>query len=675
MPSFRAKRSSARRSTEAVLHLDDVRQVIEEVWRPAHFFARSHLHWQHSACEEVPWEVYQGRLLDSAHCWTSQTFEVWNIFWTDDTGRSTEPILSLKLDMAIPQVHVTRALHCYAWEGYNAGGDVYLSRETRKWIRELVGTVHLQRFCNVDDVRDELICLLFQAVVGSSRLPLTSVEAPLPAFSLGELAYFHRPQLAGAQASQPMTTSRDLVELGLHRELSWLEKAKLLETLLRTISTEGIGEAAKLFAQRWSELGHSSREFVALCRTLFNEVALSPYTNFVDNFLAFLRILLSYGPVQMEEIVDLLSYLLRQTARHLTAYDLITFHHRGANYPDALLLDAVLRAYLTLIEGYPELFMPTRSDDGRAQWHKRLRRRALRQGWLLWHFYEGLLVPDAPTSAGENARILPPPHIRVPEEQILVPAKRSKRLFAGKPLGYAGDCSRKVMRLAVDDLQLSEELQELGMAVFLDRPLGAGKAPAQPDRTLLMSYEAFSRSLAQQRLRYLAQDLRLIPNRKDFETHLNILDTMLVQGIPVRATQRHQRPGTVSLDDATRVAEDFLLLRTTRQTLQDFFGQFDFAPLAARFKLEFLDPGRRLLIVRAISVDESKHDVLIVYDANLQRRLELEIDSSSGYRSRAGIEYPAAGLRVLRVWEMAGDPGEMQELSLPGESLIIAPRS
>ena len=31
-----------------------------------------------------------------------------------------------------------------------------------------------------------------QAVVGTSRLPLTSVEAPLPAFTFGQLAYFYR---------------------------------------------------------------------------------------------------------------------------------------------------------------------------------------------------------------------------------------------------------------------------------------------------------------------------------------------------------------------------------------------------------------------------------------------------------------------------------------------------
>ena len=50
-------------------------------------------------------------------------------------------------------------------------------------------------------------------------------------------------------------------------------------------------------------------------------------------------------------------WLLRQLGRHLTAYDLVTFHHRGANYPDALLLDDLLRRYLLRIERTPELFV------------------------------------------------------------------------------------------------------------------------------------------------------------------------------------------------------------------------------------------------------------------------------------------------------------------------------
>src|SRR5262249_35041333 len=157
-------------------------------------------------------------------------------------------------------------------------------------------------------------------------------------------------------------------------------------------------------------------------RALFAEVALSPYTDFVEKTLAFLQLLLERDYFSPADLVDFLSYLLRQLGRHLTAYDLVTFHHFGANYPDALLLDAVLKWYLELIEQHPTLFTSPRSAEA-VEKPPRLRRRALRQGWLLRRTYEGHPVPDAPTSPGENARAWPPPHERVPEEQITNPLK------------------------------------------------------------------------------------------------------------------------------------------------------------------------------------------------------------------------------------------------------------
>src|SRR4029077_11042057 len=134
-----------------------------------------------------------------------------------------------------------------------------------------------------------------------------------------------------------------------------------------------------------------------LMRTMFNEVSLSPWTDFVERALAFVRRLVEGGHLTVAAHVDFLVYGLRQLGRHLTAYDLVTFHHRGANYPDALLLDLVVKEYLRLIELSPELFALEAGDRGR------LRRRALRQGWMLRRHYEGHLVPDAPTSPGENA--------------------------------------------------------------------------------------------------------------------------------------------------------------------------------------------------------------------------------------------------------------------------------
>ena len=206
MPVFRARSQAATRPDGgSPTDLQDVRALISDAMLPAHFYLRRTgvLEWQPACAEEVSWEIYHGRLLDPAHTRERRQFEAWNIFWVDAEGRSAEPILSVKLDKDERQLHVVRAIHCYAWEGYHAGDNVYLSRETRKWLRELVGTIKLRDFTALAEVRDELICLLFQAVVGASRLPLTSVEAPLPAFSLGELAYVYRP----AAGSEPMRCS------------------------------------------------------------------------------------------------------------------------------------------------------------------------------------------------------------------------------------------------------------------------------------------------------------------------------------------------------------------------------------------------------------------------------------------------------------------------------------
>src|SRR5205807_7333977 len=213
--------------------------------------------------------------------------------------------------------------------------------------------------------------------------------------------------------------------------------------------------------------------------TVFNEVSLSPYTDFIDRMLVFLSSLMRRGELSTEASVDFLSYVLRQNVRHLTAYDLVTFHHRGANYPDALLLDAVLKAYLRLIETWPDLFSSAEEDMNQRR--KRMRRRALRQGWLLRRRYEGHPVPETPTSPGENARLLPPSSPRVPEEEILQPDKRRHRLFENDEL----DCNEhaeRVLHQSIRDLDHLEELQELGAALFLDRPLGMFKNPGEPDQ-------------------------------------------------------------------------------------------------------------------------------------------------------------------------------------------------
>jgi hypothetical protein len=281
----------------------------------------------------------------------------------------------------------------------------------------------------------------------------------LPAFSLGDLAYFYQPVCCTAS----MTTAEQLIDRGLVATRSWREKAKLLEAVIRFTAPAGLSAAAQRFAGRWQHLGLSAAQLAALLRTVFNDVALSPYTDFVDKTLAFVEQLVEAAHLTSADQIDFLSFLLRQLARHLTAYDLVVFHHRGANYPDALLLDAVLRAYLALAERHTECFTASAQDTEADAKCKRIRRRALRMGVLLRWQYEGHPVPDAPTSPGENSRVLPAPFGRVPEEQILDPKRRDRQLFASEPLPLT-EFGQALLRQSIADLVHDAELRELGTA-------------------------------------------------------------------------------------------------------------------------------------------------------------------------------------------------------------------
>jgi hypothetical protein len=402
---------------------------------------------------------------------------------------------------------------------------------------------------------------------------------------------------------------------------------------------------------------------------LFNEVALSPYTDLVDKTLAFVDALESQGSISFEGTIDFLGHMLRLLGRHLTAYDLVTFHHRGANYPDALFLDAVLKAYLKQVGRRPEAFLPARADAELARRAKRLRRRALRQGWLLRMRYEGHPVPDAPTSEGENARILPAPHLRVPEEQILQVHRRTKRLYSDDPLSdQLSSTVRDVLQQSVADLADADELRELGMALFLDRPLGIGKLPGEPDQTLLFSYVAFSRSAAERRLDYLATELKLMDAAAHEQKKIHLRELHL-RGVAVESLRTPERPTPVSLADALRAAEDFLILRSTSRTVRDFLHQYNFQEIAKCLVLDFFAHEQPVLVLLGLGATDAERAAITVLDKQLQPRLRLHVDASQGYETRGGCEYPVCGLRVLQAWDADGREIHNTE----GDSLRILP--
>ncbi|HYV38950.1 MAG TPA: hypothetical protein VE988_24915 [Gemmataceae bacterium] len=556
--------------SEAALSYDAIRSHIDDVIGSRHFVASgplSQLECEHQPSETIAWELFRGQLVPAHLTRQQRIFSSWNIFGEDETGRSGEPLLSVKLDRERSELHVVRGLLCYVWEGYDSGGNVYLSREVQRWTQELVGTLSL-RTTQTQDLSGELSRLLYHAVVGTSRLPLTSVQTPLPAWSLGRLGYFHD---------------------GLASSLAIAELApRVLEWLIRSVSPGELAGTVKSYIAQWRGLGKSSQDTMRLFRAMFNEVSLSPYTDFVDKTLEFLRQLVSARHLAIGQQIDFLGWLLRQLARHLTAYDLVTFHHRGANYPDALLLDTALKEYLRLLEAHPALF----NGDGKAA---RLRRRALRAGWLHRRRYEDHPVPDAPTSPGENMRVLPPPHVRVPEEQILNYGKRKKRLYAADPLSnHVGEHSRAIMQQSGRDLRQETELSELGMAIFVDRPL--------PDPSPLLAHEGFSRSLAERALKELARDP--IPGLSAEDTS-QCLALLAQAPIPrgIAATSFAADPGrVVSLADTTKASPDFVILRTLPASVRAFCRRPEVAEIV-RAKGINLDAGEHWLIVANVTAD------------------------------------------------------------------------
>jgi hypothetical protein len=610
-----------------------VGQAIDDLMQPGHFFVAGglRLHWTAARAEDVSWEVFRGCLVPVAQTRQQARFLSWHI--TED-GADT-PLLSVRLDVNAGVVHVTRGILCHVWEGYDSGGGVIESREVQRWTRELVGSAELHRFLDLDELRDELTCLIWQAIVGTSRLPLHSVEAPLPAFSLGQLHYCYRPW--AADVGTPIISGPTLID-GLGRaELSHRERARLLEFVIRAIHpNEGLAAITL-------KLTPYAHEIIPLLRTVFNEISLSPHTGFANVVVNLLDRLHTHRQLGWAERVDVLGLLLRQIGRHLTAYDLITFHHGGANYPDALLLEAVLPTYISYTKPARASTLFTGADR-----EGRLRRRALRQAHLVHRQYLGYRVPEVPTSPGENARVLPLPHRRTPDEQLSQPNRRQKILFEDMDLAkLLGRFVRGLLALSLHDLDERAERLELGIGLFIDRPLGYGKATGEPDLTPMLAHEAFSPSIARRRLlelMQLADELSLdVP--ADFAAAMQqTLDRDTARGLPAGQLAEPARP-TASLADVRRVADDFVIMRTLPGGLGEMLGLFNFSGVQARFDLPMLRAGRRPRVVAM--VQSAPSPVLGFFDDDYQCCLECRVDESEGFFRRAGIELPIAGLRVV----------------------------
>lgn len=565
------------------------------------------------------WEVFRGQLLDPAMTRQERTFLAWPICF-GPASPPHEPDMALLLDQEQGQLHCIRGLRIHGWEAYDEGGAI-LSRPVQKWVAELVGSIELTPALDTGTLAALVKRYLHQAVVGRSRLPITSLEGPHPAYTAGTLAY-------------------------LPEARAWT--VGTLDFALRS-NSDGAEIAAAIAAET------SPTQATTLFRELFNHAVLSPWTGYVATWLDVVRRLgAGWGRVWA---VDLLSYYLRHLVRHLTAFDLVTFHNQGANYPDALFLDLLLEDYAAAMAAEPTLFA------GESPVARR-RRRAWRQAWLMRKQLEGLPVPERPTSPGENARVSTTGEAPVPDEQLTDPRRRPIRLFAHQPAErHLSPRGLEVLQAALADLDHGEELRELGMAVFLDRPLGYGKALQRvlTDRTPLLSYEALSRKVACARLSAW-RDLGWLPAERARSLE-NSPIWASASGLAVADVAGAPRVGVAALEDALKVAHDFRLLTTTRSSLRNLLRHYDWSGLAvlAPATHAWFAAGRRVLLVRSPRSRRSVRpdSFLLALDETLTPRVELALGSTEPpdavrYVEWAGEEYLADGLCLIGVADAAG---------------------
>jgi len=644
---------------------DGIQTLVDQALSPACFFvaAPGRLRTRQTPDLTERWELFRGHLLPPEHARQEITCDRWDLMLAEESPAEV-PLLSVYHAPSLQQLFVVRRILTHGFEAFESSPGVISSRPTEKWTAELVATLNVDT-SNLHRLAAPLAHAVWLAVVGTSRLPITSLESPLPAFSLGRLGYCPGLRHAEGVWRDPI----DFAVEGWKLSAPVLMHAKLLETALRG-SSDDVQDRLAQAVSRLADGEQGIQRVVHLFRTMINAVALSPYTHFCDRMISLLRHPVVMDKLGVSVVLDLLGWMMRHVCRHLTSFDLRLFHSFGANYPDALFLEALLRAFVEIGEQYPLQLVMQPHDTADEQIAKRMRRRALRQAGLIWLEYQEHRVPDAPTSMGENLRVLPAPFTRVPEEQIQDPGKRRRRLFsAGSFEPLLGPAMRQAWAESVADLEHPAELREMGVGSFLDRPLGLFKEPGAVDRTPLVAHVAFSRMLAGQRIMRLQTSGVL--SKTDREQSMTRLKALPVHGVRCAEIASRERPGVVSLSDALKGAPDFVVLRTTSRSLAALLAWYDLHPLAEKAVnlADFLtSPGAKVL-VQHVPEGSPSHPRLRLYDQQQQLVLELGFELSDGlgpdYVERWGHELP----RRLSVW--AVDPSISQGVgSEPAARLV-----
>lgn len=432
---------------------DSVAQAVSASLVPRAFFAPPEAPLSFSFDPRLTWrwEILAGRLLDPALTREERTFTAWHVEQQVDDRR--EPRVSILLDQREQALHVVRHVEVRGFEAYESQPNVIESRPVRKWTRELIRSCSLAGPA-APTTGEQLTAWcaegIYHALCGTSRLPIASHESQLPAFALGLIGYWPALAVSGEQgraenthpaasqlafvtSDEPLNHPRYLAALALQGQLPRSQRAKLLEAALRTVAGQPWEEVLAYCARTVTAYEAAAREFPRLLRVLFNGLGLTPYVPLEARLVELLeRVALESG--QVAPLLDTAAWMLLQLSRHLTAFDLRTFHNYGADYPDLLLLDALLGWLTAWLDRQPEWFL---SDSGIDERTSR-RRTAWLLAALLRKEHEGLPITPIPTSPGENQRVLPTlPHAPtepVDDAEIMDPRLRRKHLFADRAL-------------------------------------------------------------------------------------------------------------------------------------------------------------------------------------------------------------------------------------------------
>ena len=569
------------------------------------------------------WEIFRGQLVSPDLTRVEQRVASWEIHLSGPEGDGAGPAFAVHWLVDADELCVTRGFAIHGVKT-QAEGNVITTQPAIRWTEELLAR-RLLGPASADELTQWLQRSLLLAVVGTSRLAITSTESPHPAWSWGQCHYL-------------LSTWRSPDGWWRLESDPWLERGRLASCDFELRRTEPLQmpSLATQIVDGALRGGHEPA-LAATLHGLFGQLSLTPAHHLLDNLLTLLRLWRERTP-EASRWTRLMADMVRQLGRHLTAFDLRRFHNQGANYPDALLMD-----------GFVKLLLPHASDPATAI--------TLLSASRIRRELEGLPVPDEPTSPGDLLRFRPGAMTGHLEKQIVDLATRQRRLFVDEPLAPLLPAW-----LLEQWRQQRLDVKELGLALFLDRPLGVPKVQQRVaiDRTPLVSYLAFSRSLASQRLAALTAwgwlDARQVA---DFQAEL---ERLVIPGIPADDLPLPQpRPGVVCLEDARRAAGDFIITAITERGKRELLANTVAETADEEEMLAWLRGRECRLLVRSprSRLLSDPRAFLTAYDHTLRPHYEFALPSSMmdvKYAESPGREDLVAGLLVVGAWNEQGQP-------------------